>query len=97
MSGHTPGPWRAINGNLIRVAPKNNPSTICGVHKRGVHLDKYDEAEVLANAYLIAATPEMYEALKACLDDLADRNRSRGYRMAQAALAKAQPPESGNG
>lgn len=73
MSGHTPGPWSATYGHLIRVSPTNNPSTICGVHRRGLHSGNYDEAEVFANARLIAAAPDTAaerDRLKEINDDL---------------------------
>lgn len=61
MSAHTPGPWRANSSWIeapqmaLRVAAVDWP-------KRGTAPKSKEEAE--ANARLIAAAPEMLEALK---------------------------------
>lgn len=65
MPEHTPGPWRATQGDLLRVttAKKKVPLVICGVHRLG----KYggpSEGDPLANAHLIAAAPELLELAK---------------------------------
>jgi hypothetical protein len=65
MSKHTPGPWQ-----LVRGAVRDQYDTIEGIVgaedrriMRGCHPFRADE-EQLANARLIAAAPEMLEALK---------------------------------
>ena len=69
---HTPGPWEAT-GNLVR-SPMHQPEGL----PRGVQIvecrDGYflpHTAEAKANARLIAAAPELLEALKAATDALA--------------------------
>lgn len=68
MNKHTPGPWRATNfssvvGCPITAQPDKTKNTvvIAGVH--GAAGDDY-RAEVEANARLIAAAPDMAEALR---------------------------------
>jgi hypothetical protein len=102
VTKHTPGPWSVINGNLIRVSPRNNASPICGVHLRGVDGDEAKRREVaLANAHLIAAAPDLLGALKAISDGLRDTESTPGqwmtritkpqaYEIARAAIAKAE-------
>lgn len=67
MAGHTPGPWSASNGALIRVvkSDRGRPTVICGVHKQGRFGGKTDGGCPVANARLIAAAPDLYEACKA--------------------------------
>jgi hypothetical protein len=67
MTTHTPGPWSASFGNLIRVMAKPGHITVCGVHKIGRQTGEYgqqEQREVEANATLIAAAPDMLAALK---------------------------------
>lgn len=79
MSGHTPGPWEAY----VRVARDGGSYTIA-VHEQGypekrtpvVAWPGFDDsrrpiAEHAANARLIAAAPELLEALEAILGPLA--------------------------
>ena len=53
---HTPGPWRASIGALVRVVA--GPLTICGVHKSGRFTGGHRPSETEANAHLIAAAPD---------------------------------------
>ncbi len=74
MSKHTPGPWkREIRSVLIPIAP-------------------YEWAEAyggsIANARLIAAAPDLLEALKGVLR-VADRKTDE-FDAARAAIAKAE-------
>lgn len=58
MSKHTPGPWAVNKADLLDVyAPNNNAHTVATV---AVTAGDEDEA----NAKLIAAAPEMAEALR---------------------------------
>lgn len=59
---HTPGPWSHSVGNLVRVFGPNQ-TTICGVHRLGKNLGRERGGEIEANARLIAAAPELLEAL----------------------------------
>ena len=67
MSGHTPGPWRARGAVVFGPDIDGDPYLVAGSNAfAGAHYSpKRDEAE--ANARLIAAAPEMYEALKRSL------------------------------
>lgn len=60
---HTAGPWRASDGALIRVFPVGSKFPVCGVHRRGKYTGTMVLGQTLANARLIAAAPEMLEAL----------------------------------
>jgi hypothetical protein len=90
MKQHTPGPW-AIESPDISGAPipvrksENHPQgdlTIC-------HVNPYLAYESEANARLIAAAPDLLDALQAVCDACGDRDT---LLMAQckAALAKAK-------
>ena len=67
----TPGPWGVSNGDLVRVnavQATSNPVVICGVHRIGRYVGKERKGEVLANARLIAAAPDLYRALRDLLE-----------------------------
>jgi hypothetical protein len=86
-AGHTPGPWTARYadriGFIIEVGPKDSMQAgkVADIIVRG-------GGESHGNALLIAAAPELLEALKAMLADGPAGLESRI--MARAALAKAQ-------
>lgn len=62
MASHTPGPWYA-DGTDIGSAE----NVVVGVAVAGKNEQGYiSHGEVQANAYLIAAGPEMLEALHKC-------------------------------
>jgi len=97
MSKYTPGPWA-----IRRIAEV--PGAICGgvtrQYMRGVGTDQLamvcsvqpdnggDEA-MEANARLIAAAPELLEALEWLLDDVGRASSMLGAVKARAAIAKA--------
>lgn len=64
MSRHTPGPW-----SLRESYDRGEPSgyVVSGEYENtaDVILGSFGDKETEANAYLIAAAPEMYEALRA--------------------------------
>lgn len=67
MSKHTPGPWYVIEGNYTHAATinKSTKERICAVEFPDFKNGNNGHAlEWQANAYLLAAAPEMYEALK---------------------------------
>lgn len=101
-SKHTPGPWivygRDINTNEVNICQ----SGITNIAKRlqvanVLPLPHYDDKQA-ANARLIAAAPEMYEALKALRDEYARVVNTvdcvshdwNGMYDVDAALAKAE-------
>lgn len=66
MSKHTPGPWRVWNGS--DTTPEATVSTIINEQPEGWahHIALiFNDSTREANANLIAAAPEMYEALLA--------------------------------
>ena len=88
MSKHTPGPWKVITDATARevevfeIADISHFRIICD--GRG---DGFSSAgDAYADARLIAAAPELLEALKACWDLGID---SSVVPMVRAAIAKA--------
>lgn len=79
MSAHTPGPWmyvqsksKNVNGYIVPLPRPDGMGLVTNIatirpHVIGTH-------EVEANARLIAAAPELYEALEAIERALHDRN-----------------------
>ncbi len=96
MSEHTPGPWRVfkggVSGRIIGIGELNGEGVCdCGF---GVWRGGSEEAE--ANARLIAAAPELLEALQKArnaldlVDDDSEFHDVQSAReMADAAIAKA--------
>lgn len=98
MTKHTPGPWRLDTPDMAHVVEHDYHSIKAGV---GFLAEKPEAAGfglaghmTLADARLIAAAPELLEALVACVDAL-DRIRIRGgfdtaaELLARTAIAKA--------
>jgi hypothetical protein len=83
---HTPGPW-TTGGGIVRGA---NSASICCAPCWDV-----DDKTAKANAHLIAAAPEMLEALKLAPPFLSRRSEySRDVlRTIKAAIAKAEGTE----
>ena len=87
MSNHTPGPWKIFDDHP-------DPDLLC------LHVCHGDEqiADVseLKNAHLIAAAPELLEALECYVEKVADLNRygvmieTSLRKKAEAAIAKAK-------
>ncbi|MCY1178622.1 hypothetical protein D9M68_982250 [compost metagenome] len=89
MSKHTPGPWiaRKVNGSGWP-------------EQRGYAIDFNEDQEQVvdfvyeeADAWLIAAAPELLEACLLLVADYEDENSAIGddwYRKAKAAIAKAR-------
>jgi hypothetical protein len=96
----TPGPWRieAPHGYAHDVVSADNNYIICGFGPA-----EYSDSTNDANARLIAAAPELYEALEFVFEHIADKERGprdlypafgldarRAIEMTRAALAKAR-------
>ena len=71
MAKFTKGPWKimeASNYDGFAIAPKNTLPTLASVERCGagrIQINCFNfPADAEANAHLIAAAPEMYEALK---------------------------------
>lgn len=88
---HTPGPWKAEKSN-------NCIAIVSGDYGYGVAKTYGTGKEDTLNARLIAAAPELLEALKLCIPELKEWMRNHGedigtldvIKKAQAAIAKAE-------
>ena len=93
MSGHTPGPW-AVVFRKDGTAYLSMGSPTSGPHKQfdiGLYADELNDAD---DARLIAAAPELLEALIACESLLAgialtDYPVEEEWEQARAVIAKA--------
>ena len=87
MSAHTAGPWVATpimaGYSLVAYAIAGDGPVARTAAK--------DEAEDEANARLIAAAPELLDALRIVLIDLDTPREAAALALASAAIAKAQP------
>lgn len=63
-SKHTRGEWIAV-GHWVEHVDDSVPD-ICNCNHNSMGQDGRSDAEIIANARLIAAAPEMLKALKAC-------------------------------
>lgn len=94
MTKHTPGPWVVNPIQLNQIA---TPDARLEIARATVLRDQH---ETIANARLIAAAPELLEALKAIVKSLADQDDEGLIEHAQqmidarAAIAKATNQES---
>lgn len=100
MSKHTPGPWKLhrIDSDTVFVTEDRiaRGESIPGYNRKLVEMphwsdDNYDEK--MANTRLIAAAPELLEALKKVFEDYASpdwRNLSTNIDLMKAAIAKAE-------
>lgn len=91
-AGHTAGPWHVIpmqlsiwtNDGETKVATVEDLPWVTLSSGRRTS----DSATECANARLIAAAPELLEALEAVLDDIG--NNGRACKQARAAVARAK-------
>ena len=94
MSNHTPGPWRLNQGALLTVEADGHLGPIAELRSR---LDYAGMNPIVAqtrdaNARLIAAAPELLEALQAIVKTCnvrIDDPRIQHFDKARAAIAKA--------
>lgn len=80
MSAHTPGPWRTGAGNLLIIRAGDGHGM--AVADIAPPTTRYPDIATEANAYLIAAAPDMHEALTTIdnafnLDDLSAFTREQ--------------------
>ncbi len=66
---HTPGPWVVEKSATVFEIFSGDATTLVATSRRSLLSSKMDESAE-ANARLIAAAPELLEALKACADVL---------------------------
>ena len=98
MSAHTPGPWHACCATTEAhyVFAEDGETTICQPYHNDPALPEYDSAcgivtkeQRLANAHLIAAAPELLEALEFALHANYSNLMDMKFKAA-AAIAKAK-------
>lgn len=103
MSGHTPGPWECDGATVFAVEHHGWRKGVEQFHNRfyaGVQRGPYTPAaELVANAKLISAAPDLLAALRDLADDIDERfdmeSRSTNPGMkaavsnARAAIVKA--------
>ena len=65
MANHTPGPWHAVRANEDRFYIDGQGAPVLAWVFGD--LPEFRGGKMEANADLIAAAPEMYEALKRCI------------------------------
>lgn len=97
MSAHTPGPWdRRIEYDSLRDEIGARGKAVCIVWVRKVDGVLSDERQVVsdpegeANASLIAAAPEMLDALESAESVLRQAGCDATARMVRAVIAKAR-------
>lgn len=93
MSAHTPGPWRHYDDEIVQnINGSLGDPTVCSLVSAGGDAFADDEDEFMANARLIAAAPDLLEALQAIIGH--DAHLLNRYRVeaARAAIAKATKP-----
>ena len=95
----TPGPWNVFpvkDGEFpgIEAEEQGFSVVVWGDEEDGAGIKGENHENMMANAYLIAAAPELYEALEAILkwtDAPSGENRFKpDYEKAIAALSKAR-------
>lgn len=93
MSAHTPGPWTILNAAHPGIEAEEVATSVVvwgdDEDEAGVHGDTPEEA--FANALLIAAAPDLLEALEAFVeaDDKQQAHSPETADRARAAIAKA--------
>lgn len=95
---HTPGPWAALDGQPFGANVYSESAEVsvawCGSNVSPTHAISKHEAQF--NAHLIAAAPDLMEALKAWNDFYQSGGRLRHDKLAKAvrltlpAIAKAE-------
>lgn len=90
---HTPGPWAHHNTPTPFIYVNAGGLPICQIYTSTAHGQSMGEQ--FANAHLIAAAPELLEALKACAavcagETMNKRGLISALEQARAALAKCQ-------
>lgn len=91
--GHTPGPWKAGRSDMATIVDGYDSKWVYAGERyiavaSGADVEDWDE--VLANAHLIAAAPEMYAALEAVMRLDYFREHNALADIVRAALTKVQ-------
>lgn len=92
MNKHTPGPWLVIGSEVFTGLGAENAEGIASRSDEGWMIADCDAGslsldEVKANTALIAAAPDLLEALEVCLQC---EERPGIIKMAELAIAKAK-------
>ena len=88
MSKHTPGPW---SSNHLTSAPLKEWSLKVKKGRRVIAEVPYQDYTTWTNARLIAAAPDLLEALRAAVADWDEEvSRGRWLDAARAAIKKAE-------
>lgn len=88
----TPGPWAVTARNSRRVTRQGK--MICTAVLHNCASGAKDEAEAEANAHLIAAAPELYEALKLVVQRCGPNSTDGAIGRAALAKARGEHPQS---
>ena len=86
MSKHTPGPWRVDGSAIIGKEPPGDGVCVVPLIWYGPER----RAEIEANARLIAAAPEMLEALECLASEVYEAGDPTAIENAYAVIAKAK-------
>jgi len=90
---HTPGPWKVTAGivdNPRLMVEDDIGNPVCAMSLRGVY---GDTVKMTANAHLIAAAPEMLEALERIRDESGPFNLGEMRKLVESAIRKARGEE----
>lgn len=95
---HTPGPWKLDNEpsfhrNRVWTEDMRPIVNLCSMGMSPADIDP----EAQANARLIAAAPDLLEALHRVWDDIDDETMPATVEIIRAAIAKAEGRISGAG
>ena len=89
MSNYTPGPWRVDRGSML-----DGVNVITPRHEWICYLGMASRPDVVADANLIAAAPELLEAIEDFLSSARtlclDHSLGKEMQNARAAIAKAR-------
>jgi hypothetical protein len=88
MSNHTPGPWKWDASYSVLSAPGHEEPVIDCAPYEGMWFKDIDGHDAEANQRLVAAAPELYEALRDLLRADAGKAHVAACDKARAALAK---------
>ena len=88
MNKHTKGPWTATkhDQHWVRV----NVTIKAGGNMWVAFMPDEDKEEKMANARLMAAAPELLEALESLLEQTRQYGHTAEIKAAEAAIAKAK-------
>ena len=94
MSAHTPGPWSVVDGHYPGFREIKGSSFTVSIVMSATNLDFMDYVKREADARVMAAAPELLEALQLCAAVYAGESLSKSLLIhalekARAAITKA--------